>query len=36
MWIGGYCALPLLLIVLASLFLSGCSSVQRDPPIQVW
>jgi mono/diheme cytochrome c family protein len=36
MWIGGYCFLPLLAVVLAALLLSGCSGVQRDPPIQVW
>ena len=36
LWIGGYCALPLALILLALLFLSGCSSIQRDPPPQVW
>jgi mono/diheme cytochrome c family protein len=35
-WIGGYCALPLACVVIALLFLSGCSSVQRQPPIQVW
>ena len=35
-WIGGYCFLPLLAVVLAALLLSGCSGVQRDPPIQVW
>lgn len=36
MWIGGYCLLPLLAVVFAALLLSGCSGVQRDPPIQVW
>ena len=36
MWIGGYCFLPLLAVVLAALLLTGCSSIQRDPPIQVW
>jgi mono/diheme cytochrome c family protein len=36
LWISGYCALPLALIVLALLFLSGCSGIQRDPPVQVW
>jgi len=36
LWIGGYCALPLVAIVAALMFLSGCSSVQRDPPVQVW
>jgi hypothetical protein len=35
-WISGYCALPIVLIVIALVFLSGCSSVQRDPPLQVW
>ncbi len=35
-WIGAYCALPIVAIVLALLFLSGCSSVQRVPPVQVW
>jgi mono/diheme cytochrome c family protein len=36
LWIGGYCALPLAAILLALLFLSGCSAVQRTPPIEVW
>jgi len=36
LWIGGYCALPILAIVAALMFLSGCSSVQRDPPLEVW
>ncbi len=36
LWIGGYCALPLAAILLALLLLSGCSSVQRNPPLQVW
>ena len=36
LWISGYCALPLALILLALLFLSGCSNIQRDPPVQVW
>jgi len=36
MWIGGYCALPLACILIALLFLSGCSNVQRVPPVQVW
>jgi hypothetical protein len=36
LWIGGYCALPLACIVIALLFLSGCSSVQRVPPVEVW
>jgi hypothetical protein len=36
LWLGGYCALPLVAIVAALMFLSGCSSVQRDPPVQVW
>jgi len=35
-WIGEYCALPLFAVILAALLLSGCSGVQRDPPIQVW
>jgi len=35
-WVGGYCALPLLAIVAALTFLSGCSSVQRNPPLEVW
>lgn len=35
-WIGGYCALPLAVIILALLFLSSCSSIQRDPPVMVW
>jgi mono/diheme cytochrome c family protein len=36
LWIGGYCALPILAIVAALTFLSGCSSVQRTPPLEVW
>ena len=36
LWISGYCALPLALILIALLFLSGCSGIQRDPPPQVW
>jgi|HubBroStandDraft_6_1064221.scaffolds.fasta_scaffold841936_1 mono/diheme cytochrome c family protein len=36
LWISGYCALPLVVIVLALMFLSACSSVQRDPPLEVW
>jgi mono/diheme cytochrome c family protein len=36
LWISGYCALPLAVIVLALMFLSGCSSIQRNPPIEVW
>ena len=36
LWLSGYCALPLAWILLALLFLPGCSSVQRDPPVQVW
>jgi len=36
LWLSGYCALPLLLIIVALVFLSGCSNIQRDPPIQVW
>ncbi len=36
LWIGGYCALPILAIVAALMFLSGCSSAQRDPPLEVW
>jgi mono/diheme cytochrome c family protein len=36
LWIGGYCALPLAVILVALLFLSGCSSVQRFPPLEVW
>jgi len=36
LWISGYCALPLALIILALLFLSGCTGIQRDPPVQVW
>lgn len=35
-WITGYCALPLAAIILGLAFLSSCSSIQRDPPIQVW
>ena len=35
-WIGGYCALPLAAILLALLFLSGCSGIQRTPPLEVW
>jgi Cytochrome C oxidase, cbb3-type, subunit III len=36
LWAGGYCALPILCVVLAALALASCSDVQRDPPIQVW
>jgi mono/diheme cytochrome c family protein len=36
LWISGYCALPLACILVALLFLSGCSSVQRVPPVEVW
>lgn len=36
LWISGYCALPLVVIVFALMFLSACSSVQRDPPLEVW
>lgn len=36
LWISGYCALPLVVIVFALMFLSGCSSIQRNPPIEVW
>jgi mono/diheme cytochrome c family protein len=35
-WVGGYCALPILAVILAALALSSCSSVQRDPPFQLW
>ena len=35
-WAGGYCALPLAVVLVALLFLSGCSSVQRNPPVIVW
>lgn len=35
-WIGGYCALPLAVIIIALAFLSACSSVQRVPPVEVW
>src|SRR6185369_412295 len=36
LWISGYCALPLVVIVFALAFLSGCSSIQRTPPMEVW
>ena len=36
LWAGGYCALPLIAILLALVLLSGCSNIQRDPPVQVW
>jgi mono/diheme cytochrome c family protein len=36
LWISGYCALPLVVIVFALMFLSACSSVQRNPPLEVW
>lgn len=36
LWVSGYCALPLAVIVLALMFLSACSSVQRTPPLEVW
>jgi len=35
-WVGGYCALPLACILAALLFLTGCSTIQRDPPFQLW
>jgi hypothetical protein len=35
-WVGGYCALPLACILVALLFLSGCATVQRTPPLEVW
>jgi mono/diheme cytochrome c family protein len=35
-WLGGYCALPIVLIVIALCSLSGCSYIQRDPPPEVW
>lgn len=36
LWISGYCALPLLLVIVAALGLSSCSGVQRTPPMEVW
>ena len=36
LWIGGYCLLPLICVVLAVLFLNGCASVQRTPPFELW
>jgi mono/diheme cytochrome c family protein len=36
LWISGYCALPLACILVALLFLSGCSAAQRVPPVEVW
>lgn len=36
LWVSGYCAAPIALILLALVFLSGCSNIQRDPPVQVW
>lgn len=36
LWISGYCALPLVVIVFALMFLSACSSIQRQPPVEVW
>lgn len=36
MWVSGYCALPLAVVLVALLFLAGCSSVQRNPPVIVW
>ncbi len=36
LWIGGYCLLPLICVVLAALLLNGCASVQRTPPLEVW
>lgn len=35
-WIGGYCALPLLFVIVSTLMLSSCSGVQRQPPLEVW
>jgi hypothetical protein len=36
LWAGSYCALPLLAVILSALFLSGCTGIQRDTPLQVW
>lgn len=36
LWISGYCALPLAVIVVAMACLSSCTGIQRDPPIIVW
>jgi len=36
LWVSGYCALPLVAIIIALAFLSGCSNVQRVPPVEVW
>lgn len=36
LWTGGYCLLPLIAVVLGIFALTGCSGVQRDPPLQVW
>jgi mono/diheme cytochrome c family protein len=35
-WAAGYCALPMIAILIALLFLSGCTGIQRNPPIEVW
>ncbi len=35
-WVSAYCALPLIAIIAALAFLSGCSNVQRNPPLEVW
>ena len=35
-WLGGYCALPLVAVIIAIAFLTGCTGVQRTPPIEVW
>lgn len=35
-WLSGYCALPLVAIVIALAFLTGCNGIQRTPPIEVW
>lgn len=36
LWVGGYCLLPVCLMLLSLLMLSGCSSIQRNPPLEVW
>ena len=35
-WVSGYCALPLVAVIIAIAFLTGCTGVQRNPPIEVW
>lgn len=35
-WMAGYCMLPLAFVLASAIVLSGCTGIQRTPPIQVW